>query len=146
MIVTLDAGPLGNLCNPRPNSALTAWMDSGLAAGAEFVVSEAADFEVRRELLRANLELSLARLDRLASKARVVPVTTEIWLSAAHLWAESRNRGRPTADPKELDIDVLLAATALSLQNEGDVVVATTNVGHLSQFVDARVWSDITFP
>ena len=61
-------------------------------------------------------------------------------LRAAELWAEARKRGQPTADPKVLDGDVILAAQALQV---GGIVV-TDNIGHLSQFVDARRWSDIT--
>lgn len=62
-------------------------------------------------------------------------------LKAAQLWAEARRRGRPTADPKALDGDVILAAQATLVAEEGnEVIVATTNVGHLSQFVDAREW------
>jgi hypothetical protein len=62
-------------------------------------------------------------------------------LKAAELWAEARKRGRPTADPKELDGDVILAAQAALVADEGnEVIIATTNVGHLSQFIDAREW------
>jgi len=60
-------------------------------------------------------------------------------LKAAELWAVARRRGRPTADLKELDCDVILAAQAL----EQEAVVATENVAHLSQFVTARHWKDI---
>jgi hypothetical protein len=36
---------------------------------------------------------------------------------------------------------VILAAQATLVVDEGnEVIVATTNVGHLSQFVDAREW------
>ncbi|MEG3877699.1 hypothetical protein QT972_09990 [Microcoleus sp. herbarium7] len=60
------------------------------------------------------------------------------------MWAEARRRGRPTADPKALDGDVILAAQAILVANEGhEVIIATTNVGHLSQFVDARQWRQI---
>jgi predicted nucleic acid-binding protein len=72
-------------------------------------------------------------------------MNTERWHIAARLWADARNRGRPTADSKSLDIDVLVAATALSLQSEDDVLVVTTNIRHLAQFVDARLWSEISF-
>ncbi len=65
-------------------------------------------------------------------------------LLAAQLWAEARLRGRPTAEPSALDGDVILAAQAILLENEGyKVVIATTNVGHLSQFIDAQEWRAI---
>jgi len=56
-------------------------------------------------------------------------------LRAAELWALARNRGTPTADPKELDGDVILAAQAEQVR----AVVATDNVGHLSRFVQAKL-------
>jgi predicted nucleic acid-binding protein len=61
-------------------------------------------------------------------------------LKAAIIWAEARRRGQPTADPKELDCDVILAAQALQI----GAIVATENIGHLSLFVEARSWRDIT--
>ncbi|MEG4234869.1 hypothetical protein QUA40_22615 [Microcoleus sp. Pol11C3] len=67
------------------------------------------------------------------------PLTTEVMLLATQLWADSRRRGRPTAEPNSLDGDVILGAQAILEVNAGnEVVIATTNVGHLSQFVDAR--------
>ena len=60
-------------------------------------------------------------------------------LKAAELWAEARRSGMPTADPKELDCDVILAAQALGI----DGIVATENIGHLSRFVAAKHWYDI---
>ena len=60
------------------------------------------------------------------------------------MWAESRQAKLPTADPKELDGDVILAAQGLLVGEGGEeVVIATTNVGHLSRFVDAREWQNI---
>jgi hypothetical protein len=60
-------------------------------------------------------------------------------LRAAELWAEARKSGMPTADPNELDCDVILAAQALEING----VVATENVGHLSRFVAAKYWRNI---
>jgi hypothetical protein len=73
-----------------------------------------------------------------------MPITTEAMLQAAAYWAEARRQGRPTADGHALDGDVILAAQARTLAREGhEVVVATTNVAHLSRFVDARLWEEI---
>jgi predicted nucleic acid-binding protein len=58
---------------------------------------------------------------------------------AAELWALARQRGTPTADPKEIDADVILAAQAERAQ----AVVATDNVGHLGRFVAAKHWRDL---
>ena len=51
-----------------------------------------------------------------------------------------RKQGCPTADPKELNGDVIVAAQAESV----GAVVATENVGHISLFIDARGWREIT--
>jgi len=64
---------------------------------------------------------------------------------AARFWAEARQQGQPTADDKTIDADVILAAQASTLQ-ASDVVVATTNVGHLARFVSAELWQDIEAP
>lgn len=64
---------------------------------------------------------------------------------AAQFWAEARRAGRPTADPHALDADVILCAQArLAIDEQDDFVVATTNIAHLSLFVAAKLWSDIT--
>ncbi len=60
-------------------------------------------------------------------------------LMAAGFWAEARRLGRPTADSKALDGDVILAAQAA----QANAVIATENVGHLSLFVEAARWRDI---
>jgi hypothetical protein len=70
-----------------------------------------------------------------------LPITTEVMLLAAQLWAEARRAGTPTADPKALDGDVVLSAQAKLEELKGnEVIVATTNIKHLLQFVDAREW------
>jgi hypothetical protein len=44
-----------------------------------------------------------------------------------------------------LDADVILAACATTIGQTGDlVIVATTNVGHLARYCDARDWTAIT--
>ena len=109
------------------------------------ILPEIADYELRRELLRANKLKGIRRLDDCKLHLlEYLPITTPVMLKAAQLWAESRQAGIPTADPKELDGDVILAAQGLLVGEGGEgVVIATTNVGHLSRFVDARHWRDI---
>jgi len=65
-------------------------------------------------------------------------------LQAAELWAVARRTGQPTADPKALDGDVILATQALLVQNDGhEVIVATSNVGHLARFIATADWQAI---
>jgi len=110
-----------------------------LATETTVFVSEIADYEVRRELLRADRPAGLARLNVLKTTLPYLPFTTPIMLRAAELWAEARRSGRPTADPQALDCDVILAAQALAM----GTTVVTDNVGHLALFVEVKSWRDI---
>lgn len=75
---------------------------------------------------------------------RYIPFTDEALHLSAELWAKARQEGRPTADSKELDIDVSLAAQALSFgAPASDVVIATMNAKRLAQFVSAKHWTEI---
>ncbi|HKF38487.1 MAG TPA: hypothetical protein VKB35_16440 [Ktedonobacteraceae bacterium] len=50
----------------------------------------------------------------------------------------------PIADDKALDGDVILAAQAILIQDEGhEVIIAATNVGHLSRLAHAKEWRNI---
>lgn len=100
---------------------------------------EIVDYELRRSFLLEDLTASLERLDGLQNTLIYLPLTTHVMRQAARLWAEVRKQGKPTADPKEIDADVILAAQALSI---GGVVV-TDNSGHLARFVTVRTWQDI---
>jgi predicted nucleic acid-binding protein len=83
---------------------------------------------------------SIERLDQLKSLLTYLPINTEAMIKAAEFWAEARRRGKPTADPQALDGDAILAAQAAQM----NAVVATENVGHLSLFVEARPWEQIS--
>ncbi len=149
MIVLLDAGPLGLASNPRETSEserCREWLRQLIGGGIRVQVPEIADYEVRRELLRANKREGLERLQILEDAVGYLPLTTAAMRRAAQLWAEARGRGRPTADPHALDGDVILAAQAqLLAEEEGEqVVIATTNPRHLDQFVPARRWQEIS--
>lgn len=138
-VVALDSGPLGMLAHPRPNREIAIWFQQLLASGTVVILPEIVDYEVRRGLLLANLTESIERLDRLKEVLTYLPLTTQAMLKAAEFWANARKSGRPTADPKALDGDVILAAQA----EHAGAIVATENVGHLSLFVEAENWRNI---
>jgi predicted nucleic acid-binding protein len=137
--VALDSGPLGRLCHPQANIAFGAWFDQLLTGGATVFIPEISDYELRRELIRAGLSRGIERLNGFKRRLHYLPITTATMLRAAEMWADARNRGLPTADPKELDCDVILAAQAERVK----AIVATDNVGHLARFVKAQRWEDI---
>jgi predicted nucleic acid-binding protein len=134
--------------NPRAtpaNDEAKRWLRSLLAGDAKVVVPEIADYEVRRELVRLNSRRGLARLDSLTELAAYLPLNTSAMRLAAQFWARARNQGTPTASADALDCDIILAAQAAQLAAEGSdqVVIATTNVRHLSLFAEARYWNQI---
>ena len=149
-VVLLDSGPLGLITNPAGREVATRcqrWFRSVLAHQTRVLLPEIADYEVRRELIRADRIAGLRRLDQLKATIGYLPITTETMLLAAALWAEARRHGRPTADDKALDGDVILAAQARLVAAAGSsVTVATANVGHLARFVTAAAWQDIPPP
>lgn len=147
VVVFLDAGPLGLITNPRASPEArecSQWMEGLLLSGIQIVIPEIVDYEVRRELLRAGKAEGIERLNALKEVLDYIPITTPMMLKAAEFWAQARRQGRPTADDKAPDADVILAAQAATLgEREEEVVIATTNVAHLSRFVVARHWKEV---
>ena len=142
--IVLDAGPLGRIAHPRPNHEITDWFVRHLQQGTVFVIAEITDYELRRELLRADLQASLTMLDQLEAALTYLPITTAAVRRAAEMWAQARNEGTPTADDKALDADVILAAQVESVRSDyDDVIIATENVGHLTRLAPTREWRDI---
>ena len=148
--IFLDSGPLGLITHPQYGSPevvqATDWLSRSILAGSRVVVPAIVYFELKRELLRAKKVSGVRRLDAFvnATASRYLPLSDEALRLAADLWATARQQGRPTADSKALDIDVIIAAQALSSGiTTGDLVIATTNPKHLAQFVTAKLWSEI---
>jgi predicted nucleic acid-binding protein len=143
--IVLDAGPLGLVTNPNlsPQSlACAQWLQAMVTSGAQVVLPEISDYEVRRELLRAHKLKGIERLDALAGLLQYLPLSTAAMRQAADLWAKARQHGYPTASDKALDGDVILAGQALTFEAP-DVLIATTNVDHLSRFAQAELWQSI---
>ena len=147
-IILLDTGPLGLVPHPKRsplNDDCNQWLQTQLARGVRVLIPEIADYEVRRELLRAGKGRGITYLDAAKTNLGYLPITTPVMLKAAELWAATRRVGRPTAHDYALDGDVILAAQATLLITDGhEVIIATGNVAHLSLFVPAARWQDIT--
>jgi predicted nucleic acid-binding protein len=143
-VVLLDAGPLGLVTNPKQTSAsgtCSLWVQNLLAAGARIIVPEIADYEVRRELHRAGKSKSIRKLDEFARNTEYLPLTTQAMHHAALLWAQIRQKGKPTAGHQDLDCDMILAAQALTFGIPN--VIATTNLRHLTLVAPADLWPNI---
>ena len=156
-VILLDAGPLGLVIHPAGGEDARRckdWFEAELLAGNRICIPAIADYEVRRELIRAGRRKSLDKLDELTHELSYLPILGETIRVAAELWAEARRLGQPTAPEPALDADCLLAAqsrTFLALNRSHrwmrftrdervrgiDLAIATTNPGHISRY--ARV-------
>src|SRR4051794_35453995 len=148
-VVVLDTGVLGLLAHPYPQRSVerqqcSAWFAASTSNGIIIVLPEIVDYELRREALRTQQTRVVQRLDTFKELTHYAPITTAAMLRAAELWAWIRNQGRPLADPKALDADVILAGQVAQLADlADDIIIATTNQRHLALLGDARRWQDI---
>ncbi|MDJ0731410.1 MAG: type II toxin-antitoxin system VapC family toxin [Crocosphaera sp.] len=153
MIIFIDTGILGLLSSPNDRKEVIDcknWLYSFLSKGVNIVSSDICDYEVRRGILigvksRKKGE-GLNNLDDLHNLINFVPVSPIILRSSAELWAETRRLGQPTAELNNIDADVIIGATCQLIQEEYPgqrLIVATTNVKHLSRFVEAKKWTQI---
>lgn len=144
----LDTGILGMVTHPKGGEDAkdcAMWLESLLEQNHAVCIPEICDYELRRELIRANRQNALKRLDSLKATLEYLPITTSVMLEASKLWAEARKMGRPTAGDKALDGDMILSAQVRVYANgEGNAIIATTNVGHLSLFTKANHWNQIS--
>jgi predicted nucleic acid-binding protein len=143
-VLLLDTGPAGKIAHPKADPALTQWIRTRLSDGDTIVLPEIVDYELRRNFIlelrrgQAQFQESIRRLDELRQAFRFLPISSNAMLRAAELWAYGRSIGKPAADKKALDGDVILAAQAL----EVDGLIVTDNPRHLSLFVSVLDWRD----
>ena len=155
MIVFIDTGILGLLANPNKEGEVAdceQWLLSLLSKGLLVLTSDICDSEVRRNLILESLRKpninSVASLDELKDLMAFLPISNEVMIKAASLWAEARIQGVPTADNKSLDADIIICSQYQILEQEYPgryIVIATTNVKHLSRFTEAKKWQEIEF-
>jgi hypothetical protein len=157
MIVFLDTNILGILCNRNAliyeSQECKRWFDTLFARGVRFVTSDLCDYEVRRGLIGSSMRAGkiapgIEVLNSLKTDGLIefLPVSTLALDLAANLWAKASIDGRSTRDEKNIDIDIIISAQYQIMKDEFPgrrVVVATTNLKHLSLFCDAANWRDI---
>lgn len=96
-VVLLDTGIIGLITNPKraPESlACNCWLQTLIKAAIRVILPEIADYEVRRELLRANKIKGIKRLDELANLIEYLAITTDAMRKAALFWAQARQQGQ----------------------------------------------------
>jgi predicted nucleic acid-binding protein len=148
-VIVLDSTPLG-LILQKPGlpeaEGCRLWVVTKTHEGCRFVVPEIIEYEIRRELLRMNRSRSLKALEIFISAKpdQLLPLNSAALKLAAELWARARQAGTPTSAPHALDVDVILCAQVLTAGFDmEEVIVATSNAKHLSQFVPAHDWRAI---
>ncbi|MEM9274878.1 MAG: type II toxin-antitoxin system VapC family toxin [Cyanobacteria bacterium P01_F01_bin.143] len=151
MIVLIDSGVLFTLISTSKVKEVTDcqdWFYYLLSRSALVVTSAICNYEVKRELIRRKKVPELDNLNQLKTLIDFLPVDDSTLELAAELWAEARNKGLPTADDLSLDADVIICAQYQLLAEKYPgryVVIATTNVKHLSRFTEAKKWQEIEF-
>lgn len=161
MIVFLDTNILGLVAKPNKSFddssdesyQVQQWFYGLLSKGIRVVTSTLCEYEFRRGLLKPlNKAMEIApgiiELDNLAASGvlEFIDVSREDSILAAQMWVDAQAEGRPTSDKKKIDIDVIISAQCLILRQENPgqkVIMATTNIKHISRYCEAANWQDI---
>lgn len=148
--VLLDSYPLSLISNPAGKAehlACRNWAKQLVSSNIVVVLPEIIDYELRRTLVLGKKLAGIQALDSLSSMGiAYYPLSTEIMVKAAQLWAWARQTGQKTAHDKKIDIDVILASQAITLASQyGDyVVIATVDTDDINRYTPAKVWQEIT--
>jgi hypothetical protein len=147
-VIFIDSGPLGYAFTPTVNDEhlhCNQWWEALILKGERLAVAEIVDYECRRGWLRQNNHAAIAKLDSAKAALLYQPITTEAMLQAAAFWAAARKGGYATTTDQRLDADVILAAQVSAFARGGsEVLVATMNTRHLSRFVSALQWDQVS--
>jgi hypothetical protein len=157
MIVFLDTNILGLISNKNISfdecQQCKKWFDTLFIRGVRIVTSDLCHYEVMRGLISSSIRSAEAApgirsLELLKADGflEFIPVSTEALDLAANLWARAFTSGQTTRDEKDIDIDIIISAQYQILRDEFPgqrVIMATTNLKHLSIFCDAANWRDI---
>lgn len=126
--VLIDTDILSALMRGNPSATTRA--RSYLEVHERLTFSVITRYEVLRGLLAKDARRQLAAFDQLCASSRVLPVTDEIVLQAATLYADLCQRGELINDA-----DILIAATALA----HGLVMVTNNEGHFGRIRNLQI-------
>ena len=157
MIVFIDTNILGLISNENTSfdeaQQCKKWFSTLLIRSVRVVTSDLCNYEEMRGLLSSSIlkkEVApgIKSLEFLKADGflEFLPVSTEALDLAAKLWARASTSGQTTRDEKDIDIDIIISAQYQLLRNEftgQQVIMATTNLKHLSIFCEAAHWRDI---
>lgn len=65
-------------------------------------------------------------LNKFKQRQEIIPIDSESLLKATELWAEIRKDGRPTADNRNIDCDVIMVAQSLKLRKKFEQIIILT--------------------
>ncbi len=149
-VVFLDSGPLGEVTKIHPSNDAIRWVNFVKEKRIALRIAEIIDYELRRELtlqgLRGEINSykSIRNLNKYRQTKQFLPLDSSVTLTdACDIWADLRFNNKGTADIKNIDVDVILAAQVLSLKNKfNEIIIVTDNVEHISrfQYLDVKVW------
>ncbi len=124
----LDTGTLSALMRRHPQATTRA--QRYLAEHERFTFSVITRYEIMRGLNAKRATVQLLAFEQLCLASDVLPLTDEVVVRAALLYADLCRRGMLINDA-----DILIAATALT----HDLVLATNNVKHYSRIPDLMI-------
>jgi hypothetical protein len=149
-VAFLDSGPLGDITKPHPSNDVTRWVRFIKEQRILLRISEIIDYELRRELtlqgLRGEISsyTSIRNLNKYRRIKQFLPLDSSVTLTdACDIWANLRFNNQATADIKNIDVDVILAAHALSVKDKFDeVIIVTGNASDICrfQYLGLKVW------
>jgi predicted nucleic acid-binding protein len=149
MLVLLDTTLLSIATHPKASDSkpILEWLYDLVAEDVDILIPEIADYELRRELIRAKQINSIRRLEQFERDFGYLTLNTDALRIACKFWADLRNAGKPGASDADLDGDVILAAQAFLQQQKllSRVAIASENLKHFKHLpVEAKKWSDIS--
>jgi predicted nucleic acid-binding protein len=149
-VALIDSGPLNEIVKPQPSVDVSRWLKFIDEKRIAIRVPEIIDYELRREIVLQCLigtndsYKSLHKLNKYRQTKRFISINPSVTLTdACEIWAKLREKGQGTSDNKNIDVDVILAAQAISMKNDFDeVIIVTGNLSDIQRFcyLDIQVW------